>query len=118
MNFIFKLRNINQQLNHFDILNSIYQDHINDEQKGDLSCGIFTSFLSFAEFIGPILGGLLADKAGFSLGCYLYAFFLLIFLMIYFKYGNAVIGVESIIQKRNEPKKGLKQNLIELDIIN
>lgn len=87
--------------------------NLNLEQKSDISCVLYTSFLSAAELIGPIVGGFLAENVGFSKGCYCYAIFILLFFFSFLKFGNGWEGIASI-KFIKEKKDENRVSLIEV----
>lgn len=87
--------------------------NLNLEQKSDISCVLYTSFLSAAELIGPIVGGFLAENIGFSKGCFFYAIFILLFFFSYLKYGNGWEGIISI-KFLKDKKAENRVNLLEM----
>jgi MFS family permease len=63
-----------------ELLNDIYGNRRGINEMGS---GIYNSGLALSEFIGPLLGGILADLFGFSRGLTIYAIFLGFYLIIY-----------------------------------
>jgi len=94
------------------ILERIFPD-ANKNLIDNMASGIFTAAISSAEFIGPILGGILSDLYGFSMNCLIYAVVVMVFLIIYGWDGK---GLEAFIKwiQRDGSKKEVKAIEIEL----
>ena len=63
-----------------DLLIDIY-----GHKKGinEMGSGVYNAGLALAEFLGPLMGGILADSFGFGRGLTIYAGFLTFYLLIY-----------------------------------
>lgn len=67
---------------------------LSQEEKSEIASSLFVSFISAAELIGPIIGGILAENYGFAKSCIEYNIFLLLFFVSYLYWGNGMKGWE------------------------
>lgn len=65
-----------------EFLKEIFRDE-EDSLISDMASGIYITSISFAEFYGPILGGVLNDVISFNHSMFFYAGIVLVFLFYY-----------------------------------
>jgi len=80
------------------------------ESVNEMASGLFNAGLAVSEFIGPVLGGILANNFGVCRGMSIYAILLLLYLRIYWTYGNNTKAKK----KKNVNLKDLEMKFISL----
>lgn len=95
------------------ILETIFPDtskHLID----NMASGVFTAAISCAEFIGPILGGILSDFYGFSMNCLIYGVIVFFFLIMYGWDGQGMKAFMKVVRRRDSKKEEGRAIEIEL----
>ncbi len=67
----------------------MYPDE-NQEILGDIASALYNTSYAVGEFIGPLLGGILCEYISFPRAASLFGLIVLIFCVIYMKYGEVL----------------------------
>ena len=70
---------------YIDSLDTLYG---RGEAVNEMASGLFNAGLAVSEFLGPILGGVLASNFGVCRGMSIYAILLLMYLRVFWIYGK------------------------------
>lgn len=93
-----------------DILIDIYGFRRGINEMGS---GIYNAGMAFAEFCGPLLGGILADYLGFSRGLAVYAIFLCFYLLVYAVFIKRPPRILEMEKKMDSESKIEKEDILE-----